>query len=87
MLILLARGRDLADFDKSKSSRFTHRRLLKRAAAELLCIDGTEHARGSRVHLTDGKAIFATSGIGKPAVNRRKPLETARNDTSNSKNR
>ena len=49
MLILLARGRDLADFDKSKSSRFTHRRLLKRAAAELLCIDGTEHARGSAV--------------------------------------
>jgi len=28
-----------------------------------------------------------TSGIGKPAVNHRKPLETARNDNSNLKNR
>ena len=33
------------------------------------------------------KRFSPTSGIGKPAVNRRKPLETARNDNSNSKNR
>ena len=33
------------------------------------------------------KRFSPTSGIGKPAVNHRKPLETARNDTSNSKNR
>ena len=32
------------------------------------------------------KRFSPTSGIGKPSVNRRKPLETARNDTSNSKN-
>ena len=32
------------------------------------------------------KRFSPTSGIGKPAVNRRKPLETARNDNSNSKN-
>jgi len=31
------------------------------------------------------KRFSPTSGIGKPAVNRRKPLETARNDNSNSK--
>ena len=33
------------------------------------------------------KRFSPTSGIGKPAVNHRKPLEIARNDTSNSKNR
>ena len=33
------------------------------------------------------KRFSPTSGIGKPAVNRRKPLETAQNDNSNSKNR
>ena len=46
----------------------------------------TEHIP-SGFTLPTVKRFPPTSGIGKPAVNRRKPLETARNDNSNSKNR
>ena len=74
----------ILNFSMWSTSVFTTEKKTEPAESEALkLLQLGQHQVGSGFTLPTVKRFSPTSGIVKPAVNRRKPLETARNDNSN----